>query len=160
MTKRLLIIGILSFVMLSSFWSFYKEALVYNPLEGILQAGTPREERLKPPDTSRYVWGAEIAGKNLFSAMRGKIPVIIQTPEPVEPEIPVIEIPELKLDGIIVNQFGEYVVYILKDREAIPPLRKGDRYDDLYVLDIREKSVDLLWDEQEIRLTMEKMRKH
>lgn len=159
MTRRIVILTILAAVMLSLLWSFYREAMLYDPLKGIEQTASRKEERSQAHGETRYAWGKEIVEKNLFSPLRGKLPLVPPAPKP-EVEIPVIEIPDLKLNGIIVNQFGEYVVYIQKDREMLPPLRKGDIFGDLSVLDVREKSVDLLWDGQEVRLTMEKMRKH
>ena len=86
-------------------------------------------------------------------------PPVVEEAPPEPEETPVLELPELKLNGIIINQYGEYVVYIRKARALLPALMKGDRYENLHVLDISQKSVDLLWDEQEIRLSMEKIKK-
>jgi|Deesub1362A_J573_1020465.scaffolds.fasta_scaffold00077_84 hypothetical protein len=144
--------------MVSLLWNFYQEVIVYNPIADIEKTERVLENRIGTVAAFKPAWGKEIIEKNLFSPLRGHEPPA----EPVEPveavEIPPPKRPELKLDGIILNQFGEYIAYIKKNHEKTVPLRKGDKFGDILVVDIKEREVELLWNGEKIILEMKTTR--
>lgn len=163
MIRRWFILGILSFVMVSLLWNFYREVVVYNPIEDIEKTELIRKDKIRTRTAFRHAWGKEIVEKNPFSRLRKHSVTTLQEPVVGTEEPQPVKEPKrlvLKLSGIILNQFGEYVAYIQKGREAARPLRKGDVFDGILVVDIQQRAVELLWNGQEIRLSMEKMKKH
>jgi len=132
---------------------------MYNPLEeGKTARMTEDAERVAP--SFEPAWGKVITDRNLFSPLRGVPP----PPPPAafapkaEEATPKPERPLLILRGIVLNQFGEHVALIEKKGARPMPLRKGDHLDDVLVLEVREKSVELLWNEEKINLSIEKVK--
>lgn len=158
MIRRWFIVGILGLVMLSLLWNFYREVVVYHPLEALRGEGlTGGEERIEP-ESYESAWSEGIISNNLFSKRRGNPPL------PPPRETPVINTPKsqpkppnLALNGVILNQSGEYVAFIKKDGGPPRSVREGDMFDGVLVVDIQEREVRLLWNEQEINLSMEKI---
>ena len=64
----------------------------------------------------------------------------------------------MNLKGIILDQFGEYIAYIEKDKAKAVAARKGDRFDDVEVVDVQQKSVELKWNEENILLSLDRIK--
>ena len=134
----------------------YKEAIIYNPLKNIEISGREAANNGKKAlQVFEAAWGREIVDNNLFSSTRSPV-----QPKPqlqgkaAEPA----KRPEMNLKGIILDQFGEYVAYIEKDKVKAVPVRKGDRFDDVEVVDVQQKSVELKWNEEKILLSLDRIR--
>lgn len=162
MMRRWFILGILMLVMVILLRNFYLEVVVYDPLKEIESAEKATKEGEKMAGAVfEEVWGDEIHEKNLFSPMRGHLPEpsqVLMVPKGVEADIKPPERPILSLKGIIRNQFGEYIAIIEKGNAKAMPLRKGDMLDDVLVVEIKEKVVELMWNNENIRLSMEKVK--
>lgn len=158
MIRGRFLLGILLLLMLSLLWNFYVEVVAYDPFEGIEETGRDGDDLGGSSGALKYAWGREIEDKNLFSKSRkAETPA----PQPVveaEPEPPPKERPRLRLNGIIRDQFGEHVAYIQRGNSVLPPLRKGDRVDDLLVVDVKDRDVVLSWEGEEIKLSMAKVK--
>jgi len=63
------------------------------------------------------------------------------------------EMPHLVLKGIVSDTFGEYICYIEIDRAKAVPMRKGDKLDDIKVIDISSRNVVLKWHGETISLS-------
>ncbi|MEW6214518.1 MAG: hypothetical protein AB1478_04845 [Nitrospirota bacterium] len=140
-------------------WNFYREALSYNPMSGL-----PKKDQankgiiLITPPEFKTGWSKNIMEKNIFSRSRLYIEPKPVVPGPIAPPPPPPKRPELVLKGIIFDIFGDYVAYIEKDRTKSVPVRKGDRLDDVEVIDITVKKVVLKWNAETIELNMDKIK--
>jgi len=159
MIIRISILGILSIIVLILIWNFYDGVIDYNPIKEVEfgrenKAKGEGKEILIPP-----VWGKEIVEKNLFSQRRGVLPpppppvIIVPKAEPPKPQRPV-----LALKGIVLDSSGEYIAFIEKTGSKPIALRKGDEIEGAVVIDVSARSVKLLWNDEEINLSMEKIR--
>jgi hypothetical protein len=152
---------LLFFLMASLVWGFITESLLYSPLEKIQSAEKEPEGKKITKADFKAAWGAVIYKNNLFSPKRGAPPVrppseTVVTPPPApqeKPKPPPVR-PVLKLNGIIVNQYGEYVAYIVKNAESAVRAREGDTLGDVKVVSIDERTVKLLWLNEEIVLSL------
>ena len=156
MIRRWFIIGILLLVMLSLLWNFYREVVAYSPLAALRGGGGSAVEEQAEPAQYESAWSEQIVGKNLFSKRRGTPP---PPPPPraavKEPPPPPPEPPELTLTGVVLNPQGEYVAFIKKDGDPLRSVKEGDMFDDILVVDIEEREVTLLWNDQVIELGIE-----
>lgn len=135
----------------------YKEAIIYNPLKSIEISGREAANNGKKAlQVFEAAWGKEIVENNLFSSTRSPVQPKPQLPQGKAAEPP--KRPDMKLKGIILDQFGEYVAYIEKDKAKAVAARKGDRLDDVDVLDVQQKSVELRWNEENILLSLERIK--
>lgn len=136
----------------------YKEAIIYNPLKSIEISGREAANNGKKAlQVFEAAWGREIVENNLFSSTRSPVQPKPQLPQGKALEPPPKK-PEMNLKGIILDQFGEYVAYIEKDKAKAVAARKGDRLDDVDVLDVQQKSVELRWNEENILLSLERIK--
>ncbi|MBI4823694.1 MAG: hypothetical protein HY805_05635 [Nitrospirae bacterium] len=136
---------------------------MYNPLEEIETAEKAlKEGEKKALPYYKPSWGKEIHERNVFSPKRSEVEPLSLVLTPKNANIvsllPPAEKPLLNLKGIIRNEHGEYIALIEKGTEKAIPLRKGDRIGDVLVVEIRERTVDLMWNEEKIRLSMEKVK--
>ncbi len=131
---------------------------MYNPLDGIdivIKEKSAGDMTESMPMFAKG-WSKDIVDSNLFSPARSYIQPkqsLLQIKQ-VEPP----RRPELNLKGIALDQSGEYIAYIEKDKAKAIPLRKGDKLDDVEVVEVRQKSVDLKWNEEAISLSLEKIK--
>lgn len=162
MIRRWVIIGILFSLMLILLSNFYQEAVVYNPLDEVeTKEKALKEGEKKALQAYELSWGKEIHEKNIFSSKRSApepLPLVVSPKNANTLSIAPTERPILNLRGIIRNEHGEYVALIEKGTEKAIPLRKGDRIGDVLVVEIKERTVDLKWNEENIRLSMEKVK--
>ena len=159
MIRRWFILGGLAAVLLGLMWSFYTEVVVYHPVQYVFKRTVkPAKAEQKAPGRFQPAWDARIAGKDLFSEMRGTVPPA--PPVVKKPEAPTVDTtpPQLALSGIILNQFGEYIAYISKDGGPTKRVRKDDVFDGVLVLDIKPRRVTLMWNDEEIVLSMRQMK--
>lgn len=134
----------------------YKEAITYNPLKSIEISGREAANNGKKAlPVFEVAWGREITDNNLFSSTRSPVQL---KPQPQGKAAEPPKKPEMSLKGIILDQFGEYVAYIEKDRVKAVPVRKGDRFDDVEVVDVQQKDVELKWNEEKILLSLDRIR--
>ncbi|MFA4830539.1 MAG: hypothetical protein WC855_01410 [Thermodesulfovibrionales bacterium] len=135
----------------------YKEAIIYNPLESVEISGREAANNGKKAlPVFEAAWGREIVDNNLFSSTRS--PVQPPPPQPQGKAAEPPKRPDMNLKGIILDQFGEYVAYIEKDKVKAVPVRKGDRFDDVEVVDVQQKSVELRWNEENILLSLDRIK--
>lgn len=157
MSRQRIIIGALGIVAIFFMWEFVAKALLYDPYEGVQ---TERVEQDKQNGTStgyKEAWGPEIRSRNLFSEGRSySAPVRLPSRgEEVVVETPKAPKPEIKLSGIIKNQYGEYVAYMKIGKGSSVSVRKGDVIKDVTILDITERDVTIKWmDEEKTVLTL------
>jgi hypothetical protein len=144
--------------MVSLLWNFYREVVVYHPMDAVkeTQAVTTQTPKLLP-EYAR-AWDTAIVDNNLFSKNRGYVPPVV-TPTPSESETVVAPLipPDLQLNGIILDQYGEYVAFIQEGNDKPKKARKGDVISGALVVDITTREVKLLWNDQEIILSMKKI---
>jgi hypothetical protein len=167
MIRQWFILSVLFLVTAGLLWNFVTEVLLYSPLEKIQATEKDPQEKAITEADFKAAWGPEIHSANLFSLRRGVPPKrpkvrVTKPPKPVTPPPPKAvkptpRRPVLKLNGIIVNQFGEYVAYIVRNSQAAVPLREGDVLDDIQVISINERAVKLMWLEEEIELSLSKI---
>ncbi len=151
--------GFLCLVVLVLLRDFYKETIMYNPLQEIEVTVKKASNAVgQIPSVPEKGWSKEITEDNLFSPTRS--PLLPKPPQSqlqmklVEPP----KRPDMVLKGVVLDQFDEYVAYIEKDRARAVAARKGDRLDDVEVVDVKQKSVDLKWNDETISLTLDKIK--
>jgi hypothetical protein len=161
MIRRWFILAVLCVITAIIMWDFVTKTLLYNPIADIQSTERPELEPVTAEEEFRHAWGVEIVENNLFSPQRGYTP----PPPPVtkfEPEVKEVKPPPLRpnltLNGIIFNQFGEYVAYIKVDNERTVPLREGDMVASARVLKIHERSVEVEWNGEIISLALSKIK--
>lgn len=157
MIIRWVISGFLCLAVLVLSVDMYKEAIIYNPLKSIEISGREAANNGKKAlPVFEAAWGREIVDDNLFSSTRSPVQPKPQPQDKAAEQPP--KRPDMNLKGIILNQFGEYIAYIEKDKVKAVPVRKGDRFDDVEVVDIQQKSVELRWNEENILLSLDRIK--
>jgi hypothetical protein len=146
--------------MVSLLWNFYREVVVYHAMDAV--AKTQKAPPKAPESVPKYEksWDSNIVNKNLFSKIRGYIPSAVamaDTPDEAIPEVKLV-MPDLNLNGIILNQYGEFVAVIQTGGQPPKRVRKGDMFDGILVVDISARAVKLLWNNEETTLSMKKIK--
>lgn len=159
MIRRWFIIGILVIVMISLLWNFYREVVVYNAMDAVTKTHKAPEKPLESVPKYEKSWDSNITDKNLFSKSRGYTPSALAMSDRPGEAISEIELvkPDLNLNGIILNQYGEFVAVIQTGGQPPKRVRKGDMFDDILVVDISARDVKLLWNNEEMILSMKKI---
>lgn len=155
MIRKVFMLIVVFILFLYIFWNFYSEAWKYDPLY------ESNIKKVKPKDTETvYVkytpaWSDDIHDNNLFSTFRSYV-----EPKPVSsvPVPPPPKRPEMILKGIIIDTFGDYVAYLEIDKSKPISLRKGDKIEDIEIIDISERKVVLKWNAETINLSIEKIK--
>ncbi len=161
MIRRWFILGILIALMVALLWNFYTEVVVYDPMDSVMK--TVGRPKAKDKTKAAYSpgWGEEIVARNLFSPYRGYSPPP-PPPGPSEdaagPPAPPEPPPKLLLSGIILDQYGEHVAFVKLGDGPPRKMRVGDEFDGLSVVGIDDRSVTLMWNEEEITLSMKNTR--
>jgi hypothetical protein len=156
MIRKAAILVLIAGVTIFAAWKFYVNAIAYDPLdEGAVKHATIKESALSK-SVYAPAWGKEIHEKNLFSPTRTykeprPAPVMAA---PVEPP----KRPDLVLKGIVLDTFGEFVAFIEINQAKAAPLRKGDKVEEVEVIDITEKKVVLKWYTETITMSIEKVK--
>ncbi len=158
MTKKAGMLAVIAFLFLYTGWNFYTDALSYDPLAD----ASPVKSRVRTLQISvpKYTpaWGKEIYEKNVFSPARGYVPppkpIIPTAPPPPPPP----KKPDMDLKGIVLDPYGDWIAYISIDNANPVPLRKGDKTDDIEVVDINEMSVVLKWNGENITLSLNRIK--
>ncbi len=161
MIRRWFILGILAAIMVSLLWNFYREVVVYHAMDAVRKTEKTAKEAKQPPGPYNPAWDKKIVSKNLFSKLRGYTPPPPPpSAKPAEPELPPVVLvpPELNLSGIILDQYGEYTAFIQKDGGSPKRVRKGDTFDGILVVDIAVREVKLLWNDEELNLSMKRIK--
>lgn len=166
MIRRWFILGVLVAVMLTLLWSLYTDVITYKPLRELYaQASVPKTDT-DAPKLFESGWKRLIVKNNLFSPMRGIAPPAPPpAPKPPEPKPapppppPPPEPPNLTLNGIILDQYGEYIALIQKDDGPAKRVRVGDSFDGIAVIGIKPRTVQLIWNDKEIMLDMKRIKK-
>lgn len=157
MIIRWVVLAFLCFAVLVLSIDMYKEAIIYNPLKSIEISGREAANNGKKAlPVFEAAWGREIVENNLFSSTRSPV-----QPKPQlqgKAAEPPPKRPDMNLKGIILDQFGEYIAYIEKDKAKAVAARKGDRFDDVEVVDVQQKSVELRWNEENILLSLDRIK--
>ena len=145
-------------------WDFGQRALFYSPLspsQSTTRPGVP--EKLDNTSDLKPSWGPEIEARDLFSQGRsarasasGSTPdTKSQRDQAPPPKEQLTEIrPNLTLSGIIINQFGEYVAYVILDNQNPIGVRIGEELGGAKVTAIDKRSVTLNWKGSAIKLSL------
>ena len=156
MIRRWVIIIIMLAVLGFEGWVFVNDALLYDPLEGFSTKGASSIVNSTHGGGIVNSWGDEILSGNLFSQDRAfnkpKSDATSQSLPPIA--LPPPEKPKIDLNGTILNQHNEYVAYIVINKGAMMQVRKGDAVDDLSIIDIRERALDIAWNNEVIKLEL------
>ena len=156
MIRKYFMLGSVLLLFLYTSWNFYSEALSYDPLSEL----SVKQQKTKETDeivvAYSPAWSKDITDKNLFTPDRsGPKPPPPPPPPPTPPPPPPPRKPELSLRGISQNAAGEYVGYMEIDKATAVPMRKGDKLDDIEVLDVSERKVVLQWLDEKITFSIE-----
>ncbi len=160
MTKKLGTLAVVLFLFIYTAWDFYNGALRYDPLADVsVRNARTRALDLSSPKYQRW-WGKDIYEKNLFSPDRGYVPPKPYVPPapPPPPPPPPPRRPEMELKGIVLDPYGDLVAYLSIDKGKAVPLRKGDKTDDIELVDINERAVVLKWNGENINISLERIR--
>ncbi len=79
---------------------------------------------------------------------------VVAPPPSTAPERP----PQMVLKGIILEPDGDYRAYIEIDGKRVISLRRGEGIDDITATDIRERSVEIRWKEETLKLSIDPRR--
>lgn len=165
MNNRKAITWAMAALLILLLWDFASNALFYHPLEKhvSLQKNDDAQTMGETPQHETS-WGTAIVEKNLFSETRTSRSATTTpdyesraTSEPVasmqQEQLTEVR-PNVKLSGIIKNQFGEYIVYLQVASDAPVGLRRGESLMDLKVVDIEKRKVTLKWKDSTFELSM------
>lgn len=157
MSRQRIIIGALALLAVFFTWDFVTKALLYDPYEDTQGAQVTQLAKTQEAGGYKEAWGPEIRSRNLFSEQRSYSAPIRQVERPSNidtPAVPKPEKPEIKLSGIIKNQYGEYVAYMKIGAKQSVSVRKGDVVKDVTILDITERDVTIMWMDEKSVLTL------
>lgn len=166
MIRKKFIFGILGILMLFLIRDFIIGGIMYDPLGELQspQGGASEEEGPLP----RYetAWSGVIGERNIFNsplapaAMPSDKAASGERASAASEEDSGKEAdagrPSLKLVGVVLNQYGEFVALVSKNEEKAVPLRKGDFLDDVMVVEVGRMNAELLWNDETISLSIEK----
>ncbi len=140
-------------------WNFYSEALKYDPLSEVsVRKYSPREADIILSSEYSKAWSKEIFEKNLFSPNRtykNQKAIPDATKGPVEPPQ---KRPEVGLEGIVLDIYGDYIAYVVIDDSKAIPMRKGDKVENFELFDISERKVMLKWKTEMIQINLDKIK--
>jgi len=156
MIRRWFILVLLFVVVLVLMIDFYNKVKSYNPLQEVevnSRMGTTYDKQ--GLHVFKTGWSKEILENNLFSPTRNPV---LPKPQVQSKPADAPKRPELSLKGIALDSFEEYVAYIEKDRAKAIAVRTGDRLDDVEVIEVKQKSVELKWNEEVIVLSLDKIK--
>lgn len=158
MIRKIFILILVAFLFIYMAWNFYNKALSYNPLAEV----SLKKIKMRSPEVSlgtkyKPAWGKEIYEKNLFNPLR-----TYKEPKPFVPVVaPVVEPPkrpDMALKGIVLDTFGDYVAYIEIDKAKATPMRKGDKTENIELIDISDRKAVLKWNDEIIDLSIDRIR--
>ncbi|MHB8882002.1 MAG: hypothetical protein ACYC69_10905 [Thermodesulfovibrionales bacterium] len=156
MIRQVCIVCVAGLLFLAAAGNFYYKALRHDPLAevSVKKAGLPEPEKALPA-AYRPAWSPAIHEKNLFSPNRTYIePKPVQPAQAVEPP----KMPELVLKGVVLDSFNEYVAYIEIGKAKALPMRKGDKTENLELIDISGRKAVLKWNDEMITLNLDKIK--
>lgn len=158
----------LAALLLILLWDFADRAVYYSPLSSsdVLATSPPGkdgESKTGEQQTeSKSSWSTAIVDKNLFSKSRalgaGGLPPSSDGSKedgtgPGAQDAGVVR-PNVTLSGIITNQFGEHVAFLLFDNDSPIGVRKGETIKGVRVVQIDDRRVLLEWKSSEFELTL------
>ncbi|GAB4484861.1 MAG: hypothetical protein OHK006_09920 [Thermodesulfovibrionales bacterium] len=158
MIRKLAMVAAMALLFAYTAWNFYDEVIRQPAGPGGPGERRAAEGRTLKVRKSDGAWSAAIHEKNLFSPDRTYVepkPIPIVVPKPVEPPP---KRPEVVLKGIVLDTFGDYIGYIEIDQAKPTPVRKGDKVEEIEVLDVQEKKVVLQWKTEQMTLSMDKIK--
>lgn len=133
---------------------FLKQALLYDPIDKLnTESGRGEVNEERPHGGFHPAWTKAILEKNLFSRDRGYVPPVIPVSAPPPP--PPVK-PEFTLKGIIMENGRETA--IIENKGITYALRQGDVLEEAELMRIEGKTIIFKWMEEEITLSMEKVR--
>ena len=156
MIRKLFILGAVFLLFVYTIWNFYSGALSYDPLSAVSVKQPKEKEHAEIASTYRPAWTKDILENNLFNPGRTynePKPVSVSVPAPPPPRRP-----ELALRGVVLDTYGEYVAFIEIDNGKAVPMRKGDKIQDIEVIDIFARRAVLQWNSETINLSIEKIK--
>ncbi|MBI5638899.1 MAG: hypothetical protein HZA17_00590 [Nitrospirae bacterium] len=159
MIRRGVMLTVIIFLFVFTCWNFYTKALRYEPLSGVAANKQGRKEAVSSL-SAKYqpAWGKEIHDRNLFNPSRSyREPKSSGSAEALLPLEPPKK-PELVLKGIILDTFGEYVAYLEIDKAKAIAMRRGDKTDNIELVDISGRKTVLKWNDELIELTIDKIK--
>ncbi|MBA4372809.1 MAG: hypothetical protein C0402_08075 [Thermodesulfovibrio sp.] len=162
MIRRGCTAGFAGLLLLFAVWHFYARGLQHDPYAEytavkVKQKAGGSAAQAAAPVAFQPGWSADIHEKNLFSpsrTYREPKPVVAAPLVPVEPP----KRPEVVLKGVILDSFGEYVAYIEVDKAKSVPMRKGDKTDNIELIDISGRKAVLKWNSEIMNLSLDKIK--
>jgi hypothetical protein len=157
--KKILLITAGAVLSVFSVWNFYTGAIRYNPLSEVT-AKTSGAKEAEVLLSFKYsaAWTKDIHEKNLFSPNRSYMEPVPVAAVNVPPPPPPPRKPEMLLKGIVLDLFGDNIAYIEIDKAKALPMRKGDKTDDIDVIDVSDRKVVLKWNNEIIELSVDKIK--
>jgi hypothetical protein len=158
MIRKWFSLGILGLVVVILSVHFFSQAVLYSPLEGKGRTAERADAALKKaPAGFKRAWTPDIQEKNLFSQARG---YVAPAPPPgalnnAVPEPP--QRPDFTLRGIMAEK-GYEVAILDNGKGRTFSARVGDVVDNAQVMEIGEKDVKLRWMQEDIVLSIEKVK--
>ncbi len=156
MIRKIIMLSMITVLFVYVLAYFITDAMLYDPFSG----SVPKEFKPEQDDFAMILpyapaWNNMIYEKNLFSPSRSYMRSVIPRKTP---DIPPPARPEIALKGIIIDVFGDYVAYVTIDRQKAVPMRKGDKIEDVELVDISDRKIVLQWNTEKINLTMDKIK--
>jgi len=155
---RLIFLALLIFLLTSA--AYFINALFYEvpappPQKRTNETVLQKTEGKKITRKSNY---AVIKSKNVFSPERTDVPKDSAAEAQSTPDIRIEPPPQLSLKGIVQDIDGEFTAYLTMNNEEARPVHVGERIDNLKVVSITMTDVTIRWFEQEIKLTLSKVK--
>lgn len=140
--------------------AYFINALFYDIPAPTSQEGNkePIPEKSEEKKIKRKINYTVIKTKNVFNPDRSDRPKDDIAAGLAVPDIPVEPPPQLSLKGIVQDIDGEFTAYVAMNNEEARPVHVGERIDNLKVVSITITDVTIRWFEQEIKLTLSKVK--
>ncbi len=154
--QRIVLIAVgISFIL--SLIIFYQNVIKYKPIYVATQKGEAEKSEKTFQEPKKVSVEQSLLEKNLFNPDRTYVEKAEEeekTEEVTEPK----QMPQLQLKGIVLNQYDEYVAIISINNKKPVMLRVGEKVEDIEVVEISDRAVELNWLGEPITLTMDKIK--
>jgi len=154
---KMIFIALIVFLLLSA--AYFAKAILYRVPEPV--PVEQKKEIQKETDVKAVQKRRDysiIRSKNVFSPDRSEQKETDTAAQMEMTEMPPAAAPQLDLKGIVQDASGEFTAYVSVSGEKARPMHVGERVDNLKVVSITITDVTMKWFEQEIKLTLSKVK--
>ncbi len=154
--QRIILVAVgISFIL--SLIIFYQNVIKYKPIYVTTKKGEIEKSEKIVQEAKKVSVDKNLLEKNLFNPDRTYVKKTEEKETTEEVEAPK-QMPQITLKGIVQNQYDEYIAIISINNKKPIMLRVGEKVEDIEVVEISDRVVEINWLGEPITLTMDKIK--